>query len=249
MHSPGPDGPNSDAPARLSQVSRQLSRALQPVAHGAAPYVYDPTAYARSPHELYIRRFGRAPKPVLFLGMNPGPFGMAQTGVPFGDPKMVEEFLGIRAPVGKPPREHPKRPVLGFASPRREVSGTRLWGWIRQRFGTPQRFFASRMVWNYCPLLFLEESGRNRTPDKLPKHVRQELFRLCDRALAQVCDILGVETIVAVGRFAEERARAALGGRVQVLTIPHPSPANPAANADWAGQVEAILAPSGVLQS
>src|SRR5688572_32536315 len=95
--------------------------------------------------------------------MNPGPFGMAQTGVPFGDVAMVRDWLGIVAAVAKPRDEHPKRPVLGFECQRSEVSGARLWGWARARFGTPQRFFERFFVANYCPLAFMESSGANRT--------------------------------------------------------------------------------------
>ena len=131
-------------------------------------HVYDPMEYAREPHHDYLRRFGGAPKEVLLVGMNPGPWGMVQTGVPFGEIDAVRDWMGVQGAVGRPPEEHPKRPVQGFDCPRSEVSGRRLWGWARQRFGTADAFFARFFVWNYCPLVFMEESGRNRTPDRLP---------------------------------------------------------------------------------
>jgi single-strand selective monofunctional uracil DNA glycosylase len=174
--------------------------------------------------------------------MNPGPFGMAQTGVPFGDVSMVRDFLGIEAAVGRPEREHPKRPVAGFGCARREVSGTRLWGFARERFGTAERFFERFFVANHCPLVFMEEGGANVTPDRLPAHEREPLLAACDEALADVVTILRPSVVVGVGAFAAERARAALDGfDVRVGSIPHPSPANPAANRDWAGAATRAL--------
>lgn len=43
--------------------------------------VYNPIEYAADLHCAYMKKFLNAPKPVLFIGMNPGPFGMVQTGV------------------------------------------------------------------------------------------------------------------------------------------------------------------------
>jgi len=174
--------------------------------------------------------------------MNPGPFGMAQSGVPFGDVEMVRAWLGIEAPVGKPEREHPKRPIEGFRCRRREVSGQRLWGWARARFGTPEGFFARFLIVNYCPLVFLEASGRNLTPDKLPRDQRRPLFAACDRALRETVAVLDPRWVIGVGRFAAERAADALPGTGPIVgRIPHPSPASPAANRGWAEQTEEAL--------
>jgi single-strand selective monofunctional uracil DNA glycosylase len=181
------------------------------------------------------------PREMLMVGMNPGPFGMAQTGVPFGDVAMVRDFLGIVGPVGRPPVEHPRRPIAGFECHRSEVSGTRFWGWARSRFGIAERFFERVYVANWCPLVFMEESGRNRPPDKLPPAERAPLFEACNEALARVAEILGPSLVVGVGGFAEQRAREALGGEVRIGRILHPSPASPAANTDWPGLVDAQL--------
>ncbi len=232
-------------PIRISEKLVRDIRNLRfenPVTH-----VYSPLAYATAPHTEYLRRFASGHKEALFVGMNPGPFGMAQTGVPFGDVSMVRDWMGIEAPVGRPDSEHPKRPVLGFDCARSEVSGTRLWGWARERFGSPDSFFSRFFVWNYCPLCFLEESGRNRTPDKLPAAERAPLFEACDRALQKLVDELEPRWVVGVGKFAEDRAKAALSGRdVEIGRILHPSPASPAANKNWAGAAEAALAQLGI---
>jgi single-strand selective monofunctional uracil DNA glycosylase len=233
---------------RLEDVSRALSDRVA-LLRFADPVccVYNPLDYARAPHELYLSRYGGAPKEVLLLGMNPGPFGMAQTGVPFGDVTMVREWLEIVAPVSKPRDEHPKRPVLGFDCHRTEVSGTRLWGWARDRFGTPPRFFERFFVANYCPLAFVEASGANRTPDKLPAEEQRALTAACDEALLAIVRLLRPRLVVGVGGFAERRARAALAGEgVAIGTILHPSPASPLANRGWAETIERQLRDLGV---
>lgn len=202
-------------------------------------YVYNPLIYARAPYARYVERFGAAPKEALLLGMNPGPFGMAQTGVPFGEVASVRDWLGISAPVGKPTREHPKRPVAGFACHRSEVSGQRLWGWARNRFGTPEQFFDRFFVANYCPLLFLETSGRNLPLDKLARAEQRALTAHCDDALRATVQVLAPRCVFGVGRFAEQRAKMALADfPVRVGFIPHPSPASPMANQGWERNAE-----------
>jgi len=184
---------------------------------------------------------------VLFVGMNPGPFGMAQTGVPFGEVASVRDWLGIRTKVGKPSREHPKRPVAGFDCHRSEVSGQRLWGWARQRFGTPEAFFARFFIANYCPLLFLEESGRNLPLDKLARDEQRAIAEHCDEALRETVRALAPRCVLGVGRFAEQRAQVALAGiAVETGFIPHPSPASPAANRGWDAQAERAIVGCGV---
>ena len=210
-------------------------------------YVYNPLDYAREPYMLYIQRFGQTKREVLLIGMNPGPWGMAQTGIPFGDVSSVCDWLGIRAAVGTPAEEHPKRKVLGFACPRSEVSGARLWGWVRRTFVTPKRFFKQFFVANYCPLVFLEQTGRNRTPDKLPARERQHLLAACDRALRHTVDHFQPRYVIGVGAFAASRIRAALAGySVTVGGILHPSPASPRANSGWASIASAQLAELGI---
>jgi len=198
-------------------------------------YVYNPLDYAGEIHTEYLRRYGGGPKEVLLLGMNPGPWGMAQTGVPFGEVAAVRDWLKIEARVVGPAHEHPKRPVLGMACQRSEVSGRRLWGWAEAVFSTPAAFFRSFFVGNYCPLQFLESSARNLTPDKLTAADRKPLFEVCDEALRRTVKTLQPKLVVGVGVFAENRARTALGtDGPRIGRILHPSPASPAANRGWA---------------
>ncbi len=221
----------------LVESARTLSNAVGRMRFGPpVAYVYNPLDYAWSAHELFLRKFGGGRKRVLFLGMNPGPFGMAQTGVPFGEVTAVRDWLGIYTLIPHPKSAHPKRPIEGFACSRSEVSGRRLWSLFAEKFGTPERFFAEYFVVNFCPLAFTDEGGRNLTPDKLSSAETETLFSVCDEHLRQVVAATGAEWVIGVGDFAEKRAREALGeGKVQFGRILHPSPASPAANKDWAG--------------
>jgi len=232
---------------RLHRATLRLRRDLSPLRFGApVAHVYNPLEYAGAPHRRYIEAFGASRKRVVFLGMNPGPFGMVQTGVPFGSVPNVRNWLKIEAKVSRPDREHPKRPVLGFECPRTEVSGTRLWGAIEAAFGTPERFFEACYIANYCPLAFLEESGRNRIPEKLPAAERNALFEACDRHLRSVVRILEPEWVVGIGRFAETRAAEVLGDSVRIGRVLHPSPANPRAQRDWRGSAARELRAQGI---
>ncbi len=216
--------------------------------------VYNPLDYAWPMIEAYTQRFATGPKRVVLFGMNPGPWGMAQTGVPFGEVGHVRDFLQLDAPIGKPDPEHPKRPITGLDCPRSEVSGRRIWSLIAERYETPEAFFGDssggggHYIANFCPLVFMADTGRNLTPDKLPAAEREPLIDACNRHMARLLDALEPEFVVGVGAWAEQRARECCGGRdgVTVGRILHPSPASPAANKDWAGQATKQLVDLGI---
>ena len=199
-------------------------------------HVYNPLSYAWEAHELYIRKRCNSLKQVLFLGMNPGPFGMAQTGVPFGEVEMVKNWVGVNSIIKKPKNEHPNRLIEGFNCKRSEVSGRRLWQMFQKRYKSAESFFSKSYVLNYCPLLFMEKSGKNFTPEKLPLRNNAELYRSCDEHLARVVKILNVKWVICIGNFAKKRADVALRDFDKLKTgyILHPSPANPKANSGWA---------------
>jgi len=233
----------------LVRAARQLSKSVDGLAFAEpVTHVYNPLAYARKSHEAYLSRVGEDVTVVL-LGMNPGPWGMAQTGVPFGEIAAVRDWMKINERVGKPPIEHEKRPVEGFACERSEVSGRRLWGLFQERFETPEHFFENHFVLNYCPLVFMEESARNRTPDKLPAAERETLNAICDKHLLTVIRTLDPEHLVGVGVYAEaclKRAVQSGGSSAKVSRILHPSPASPSANKDWSGKVTKQLKQAGI---
>ncbi len=229
------------AARRLAEAVDQLSFA-EPTTH-----VYNPLRYAWAPHEQYLRKHGDSRKKVVFMGMNPGPFGMAQTGVPFGEIELVRDWVGVEAPVIKPENAHPKRPIDGFDCTRSEVSGRRLWGALKERFGPAEAFFADHFIVNYCPLVFMEASGKNRTPDKMPTAETAPLYAACDQHLHELVQALQPEWVIGVGAFAESRAKQALDGLdVKFGRILHPSPASPAANRGWTEQATRQLIALGI---
>ena len=213
-------------------------------------HVYNPLDYAWAGHLQYLQRFGSPrPKRVFMLGINPGPWGMTQTGVPFGDVQMVRDWMGIQAPIGQPSRPHPKRPVKGFELTRREGSGKRLWGWAAQRFGQADDFFEHAFVWAYCPLLFLKHPGaQNLTPDKLTRSDRDRLYPLCDAMLRQMLDWMRPSFAVGIGAFATTclQKLSTPEDPWSICRITHPSPANPQANHDWGATIEAQCLEAGL---
>ena len=233
--------------AEMLAAARRLCQEVEAMRFGPpVTHVYNPLVYAWAAQARYIERYGSTRKQVVLLGMNPGPFGMGQTGVPFGEVARVRDFLGIEAPVLRPAVEHPARPVLGFACTRSEVSGSRVWGLVAGRWGTAQAFFADFYVANYCPLLFMEASGKNRTPDKLASAERAALTAACDRHLQRTIELLAPQWVIGIGAYAEQQARTALGERVKIGRILHPSPASPAANLGWADAAVAELRGLGI---
>ena len=210
----------------------------------------NPLDYAWPHHEQYLLKWGNRGGKTLLLGMNPGPWGMAQTGVPFGATEVAQSFLQIEArELETPSNAHPKRPIEGMALERQEISGTRLWNLMKAHFGTVENTFNNLFVVNHCPLLLLGETGKNITPNNLPSAIMSPLLKACDEHLLDVIDIIGVTRVIGIGKYAEQRARLALGaektgsgtsrdGRsIRINTCWHPSPASPLANRndgeDW----------------
>ncbi|MBK1832984.1 uracil-DNA glycosylase family protein [Roseibacillus ishigakijimensis] len=213
-------------------------------------YTYNPLEYAWDRHCDYLQKYGQGPKRVLFLGMNPGPYGMAQTGVPFGEIEHVRDWMGISGPVAKPQPEHPKRPITGFACPRSEVSGRRLWGLFAEKFGTADQFFADHFVANYCPLVWMKDTGANLTPDKLPADSLAPVEEHCQAHLRTLIELLQPQFLIGVGAYAEKKLAEAAGTRKEEFTfgrILHPSPASPAANRDFAGTAWRQLGELGIV--
>ena len=233
---------------KLIKATKALSQSVGSLSFDLpTAYVYNPLEYAWGIHRQYLELAEGGKKKVVFLGMNPGPYGMAQTGVPFGEVSAVRDWIGLKGEVKKPNPEHPKRPVEGLECSKSEVSGRRLWGLFADKFPEAHDFFKDHFVVNYCPLVFMEESGKNRTPDKLPAVETKPLEHVCDTHLRQVVEILEPEWLIGVGAFAEKRATIALSGmNIQIGKILHPSPASPAANRGWAEAANKQLLEQGI---
>ena len=252
-----------DIGAKLAEAAQRLSV----ICNAAIPklekktivaHATNPLDYAWPHHEQYLEKWGGMGAHTLLLGMNPGPWGMAQTGVPFGATEVAQSFLQIEPRILETPANaHPKRPIEGMGLVRQEISGTRLWNLMSQHYGSAESTFSSIVVVNHCPLLLLGETGKNITPNNLPAAVMAPILKACDDHLLEVVEILGITRIIGVGKYAEQRARMALGagkkgngtgndGReIRIDTCWHPSPASPLANrnegADWRENVISVL--------
>ena len=233
----------------LIAAARTLCDAVDSLQFSApATHTLNPLDYAWAPHEQYLRKFGNGKKRVVFMGMNPGPFGMVQVGIPFGEVTAVRDWMKIDAPVAQPKSPNPSRPVEGFDCSRSEISGQRLWALFSQRFQNADDFFADHFVLNYCPLAFFDHA-RNVTPDKLSKAESTPLYAACDAHLRACVDTLQPDWIIGIGKFAEAQAKTALASanpNLRIGTILHPSPASPMANRGWAPQAAAQLAALGI---
>lgn len=229
---------HSSAATAILASARRLSEAMQALHFGEpVAYCYNPLGYAWAGYEAYVRKFVHGKIDVLYLGMNPGPFGMAQTGVPFGEITAVTEWMGISELVGQPARMHPKRPIEGFSCPRSEVSGRRLWGLFGELYGSAEAFFAQSYVENFCPLIWMRESGANITPTQLTPEQRTQIDAACQQHLQEIIRILQPSALVGVGLYAMKQlaiAQKALGDKERLVApILHPSPASPMANKCW----------------
>ena len=239
--------PDQSVAQALVDAARELSTNVEGLSFAApVSHRYNPLVYAWAAHEAYLRRYGASRKKIIFLGMNPGPFGMVQCGVPFGEIAAVRDWMGIEVAVEQPENENPKRPIEGFACVRSEVSGRRLWSLFQQRFGSAEAFFAEHFVANYCPLAFFD-NARNLTPDKLPVAEAAPLYEACDRHLRALVAALDAQWVIGVGAFAQARAEQALAGiDVRIGRVLHPSPASPAANRGWAEAATGQLTAQGI---
>ena len=218
------------------------------VKEGSVDAVYNPLAYAWEPHRAYLELASGGGAKTLLLGMNPGPHGMGQMGIPFAATSVVRDLLKItNLEVGQPRKPHPKRPISGLDWPKEEVSGTRLWGLLANEYGSAESIFKSVFLLNHCPLmLFSGERATNITPDKITGPTTKALLERCDEHLREVADIMQIERVIGVGRYSEKRALNALSGiDISVTTCWHPSPASPLANRnkgeDWKKNVRNVL--------
>ena len=259
-------------------------------------HVYNPLRYMWPAHERFLSRHyvtdrasapdGRLdfyepagatrPRRYLILGMNPGPHGMVQTGLPFGDVVNAAAMLGYRTGDQVPAPDlagvelHPSRPVIGLSATRREASGERLWGGLAAIFGGLEQTLAACFAANYCPLAYFADDaqGTNVTPEDFgkktikgepnPRHdpgYAAELDKVCLPYLVRVARAMRVEVILAVGRYAEAKANiiAALQpddsrpARPKVVYLTHPSPLATRSAGEWATMARHALENAGAL--
>lgn len=189
-------------------------------------YVYNPVDYAYAGYSRYVRKYLKSSKKILFVGLNPGPYGMCQTGIPFGDVSTVKEWMELEMDISKPLDECPKKPVDGLKCTTVEQSGKRFWGFFKKKCGAADNFFRNAFVINYCPIAFFDRSGKNVTPNELEVSSREELEKICDEYLEKVVEMVKCEIIICVGRYAEHKVKSIFidNSEINILYMKHPSP-------------------------
>lgn len=231
--------------SELIGAGKLLADGLRPLRFSdPVTHTYLTVDYAADGNAKYLEKFGNSRKRVLFLGMNPGPYGMAQTGVPFGEVAAVRDWMGLAPEIGKPAEEHPKRRIMGMDCPKSEVSGRRLWGLFSEKFPDAEDFFMDHLVINFCPLIWMKDTGANLTPDKIRAAEMAPVDAACQKHLRKIIGLLEPQYLIGVGAYAEKQmeiARDALGIEPKLGKILHPSPASPAANRGWAEVAERQL--------
>lgn len=235
-------------------VTKNLNQRIETLSiEDKVEWYYNPLDYAFPVHEAYLEKFGSDRKTGFFLGMNPGPWGMAQTGVPFTDPYIARDWMELpRRSVGSPSNERDARPIEGWESDRKEASGQKLHGFFRSIYGSLENFFENHIVMNYCPLVMYSEEATNLTPEDLLKADRESIFEICDPYLADLIEFYDPDVLVGIGRFGQRRLMDVLDlTESEVAYLPHPSPASPIATRDggdyWRGLVRDMLEERGLL--
>lgn len=209
-------------------------------------FIYNPLTYAWNNHVQYLSEYVKEHADNLFLGMNPGPYGMAQTGIPFGEINFVKNYLKISGSVGKPEIEHPAKPVLGMKTERSEISGKRFWSLIRSKYEDPTEFPPNNAILNYCPLCFIEntKSGKNVTPDLLSVTDRLSVSEVCNAYLSDMINLIKPKKLIGIGRYAYNKLREI--SDLPVYYMNHPSPLNPSSNNDWVKNQYIFLTENGI---
>ncbi|KAF7991960.1 hypothetical protein HCN44_010761 [Aphidius gifuensis] len=210
----------SDIPNNLLNIELNLSINLDKLNYNnPIDYIYCPIIYAKTVHFNYLNKYCRDKKNIMILGMNPGPWGMSQTGVPFGEINIVIDWLKINGHIDKPKRQHEQRQVDGFSCKRSEISGRKFWSLFKKLSNNPDTFFRHCFLRNFFKptIIIIIIAG----PEQ------KKLQEFCDQALIEVIKILDVKVIIGVGRFSEQRAKKVVKTAklsTKVLWMIHPSP-------------------------
>ena len=215
--------------------------------------VWNPGRYGERWHRRFRETYPPGPNPVLLLGLNPGPYGMGQTGIPFTDIRRLESDLPELAARLRTDGESIGLPGLAPPDLRRrldrtfESSSIRVYRFLRLAGGSAGAGWRRVVAANPCPMLFMEGTV-NRTPADLRRALRKRGGRL-ERVTARLeeCDQLRRECAREAVRVLEPRGVILLGRNIQealagdpslgavpggVLAWEHPARAVPDA---WAG--------------
>ncbi|XP_054745917.1 single-strand selective monofunctional uracil DNA glycosylase [Anastrepha obliqua] len=228
---------------RFYVLECQLNNTLQDIVRPVSiTHVYNPVEYASGLHCAYLQKFLDGPKRVMFVGMNPGPNGMGQTGVPFGNILTVRNEMSLSGSVQQPPSVHVKRPVRGFECSIEEPSGVRIWSLFKKLAGGSLNTFGRQcFVHNFCPLIFYDNAGRNITPSELKGDYKEKIGKECLDVLDLELDLVKPEILVAVGLYMYGMvSRSRHAKDLKIYKLPHPSPRS-LNNQNWPEKAEQLL--------
>jgi single-strand selective monofunctional uracil DNA glycosylase len=211
--------------------------------------IWNPGLYAASWHALFRKEYPASAGCILVFGLNPGPYGMAQTGIPFTDLKRLREHLprlakGLErrgcslAGVGLAPRS--LRPYLSRTF---ESSAVRVYRFLSRGWGSAEDGWRSVVVANPCSLLFMDAAGENRTPADLvgavsrrtgslvaARRLRERCNALRRLAAREAVRVLSPRGVVLLGKDAQRAMQtgiAPLLGPDSILGWEHPARAVP----------------------
>lgn len=193
-------------------------------------HIYNPIVYALNLHCQYIKKFLNGKKKVMLIGMNPGPNGMVQNGVPFGNTNTVKNLMKIQGQVDQPPSLNPKRPVTGLSCTTEEPSGVRIWNLLQKLAGSLEVFGEQCFLHNFCPLAFFDEQGKNITPSELKGKIKSTLRDICLKYLEKEIQLIQPEIIIAIGSYVGDSLRKLskqsiyVRTNIKILQLAHPSP-------------------------
>jgi single-strand selective monofunctional uracil DNA glycosylase len=248
------DGDPLGAAIRFS--SRRFAPLARSIARATGWLVLDPSRYGERWHAPFRRLYPPRARPLLVFGLNPGPYGMAQTGIPFTDLKRLAQGLPRLAAELARSGERLSLPGLApsslqpFLTRTFESSSVRVHRFLRLAHGSAERAFREVVFVNPCPLLFIDRAlGENRTPADLPRALRAGV----DEARVEVVSVavarLRARGAIVLGRDAAAALsvplRARLGERA-VVEWEHPARAVPDI---WARGLLAALRRRGLLAS
>jgi len=172
-------------------------------ARGAGLQVWNPALYALDIYQEYLTKFPPEPGAILALGLNPGPYGMAQTGIPFTDCRTASGALGMEMTIpGKAPDDLISRlkKANGKWRGTYERSSLGMYRFLILAWGDIKTAYRNWFVGNPCPLLFLDPERWNVTPADPRLRRMKEVGELRQRAVIGFSEILNPRGIVCFGK-------------------------------------------------
>ncbi len=228
--------------------------------------IWNPGLYGETWHARFRRLYRPGQHPLVVFGLNPGPYGMAQTGIPFTDirrlvsalPDLAAELRGRGERVEPPGLAPPGlRPYLSRSF---ESSAVRVYRFLKKGWGGAERGWTEVVVANPCTLLFIDPAeGKNRTPADLARAARlrgsgrdqvrelvESFGRIRIRCAVESIEALSPRGAILLGKDVQAALGPALRrilGEARVIPWEHPARAVPES---WASGLLSALRRRGL---